>query len=145
MKFFSSISCALTLVLAIGCGGSDTPAPAEPTQPAAEQPTSSTEPTAEEPAVEAPTGGPTCAQEIALECAEGSIDGCLVQTDDGAALTAYHICVPEGETASQPCAQEIARQCDEGFVDACGLSPAAAATHICVAPPASPDTPVESP
>jgi hypothetical protein len=83
-----------------------------------------------------------CAQEIALECPDGMADGCARKGDDGAPLTAYHVCLPAEEQASQPCEQEIARECGEGLVDACLVDPPAAATHLCVkaavttAPPA---------
>lgn len=71
--------------------------------------------------------GPTsCEQEIALECAEGLVDGC------GSSLTTIHICVPADEQASQPCEQEIARECGDGLMDACLMSPPAAQTHVCV-------------
>ncbi len=79
-----------------------------------------------------------CAQEIALECAEGTTDGCGLIDESGTALTLAHICVQATETHSQPpCEQEIARVCEEGFIDACLLMPAAAATHVCVVQPES--------
>ena len=72
------------------------------------------------------SGGSSCDLEIALECAEGLVDGC------SAGLTSIHICLPADEKASQPCEQEIARECGEGLVDACLMSPPAAETHVCV-------------
>jgi len=68
----------------------------------------------------------SCEVELALECAEGLVDGCT------SSLTAVHICMPAEEKASQPCEQEIARECDDGLVDACLMDPPAAATHVCV-------------
>ena len=68
----------------------------------------------------------SCELEVALECAEGMVDGCA------SGLTSVHICMPSEEKASQPCEQEIARECGEGLVDACLMSPPAAETHICV-------------
>jgi hypothetical protein len=73
-----------------------------------------------------------CDQEIALECPDGMVDGCTRTSEDGAALTAYHVCLPAEEQASQPCEQEIARQCGEGLVDACLADPPAASTHVCI-------------
>ena len=76
----------------------------------------------------------SCDQELALECAEGMVDGC------SASLTAIHICMPAEEQASQPCEQEIARECGEGLTDACLMDPPAAATHVCVSSTASEPT-----
>jgi hypothetical protein len=74
-----------------------------------------------------------CAEEITLECAEGSVDGCGVTNEAGDTLTLSHICVPASETFAGPaCEQEIARECGEGLVDACGLSPALSTIHVCV-------------
>ena len=72
------------------------------------------------------SGDSSCEVEIALECAEGLVDGC------SSGLTSIHICLPADEKASQPCEQEIARECGEGLVDACLMSPPAAETHVCV-------------
>ncbi len=96
-------------------------------------------------------GAAPCEQEIALECPDGMSDGCSRQSDDGAPLTAYHVCVPaEEQAAQQPCEQEIARECGEGLTDACLLDPPAASSHLCVqatagvAPePAEPSEPTE--
>jgi hypothetical protein len=68
----------------------------------------------------------SCEVELALECAEGMVDGC------SSSLTAIHICMPSDQQASQPCEQEIARECGEGLVDACLMDPPAAQTHVCV-------------
>lgn len=68
----------------------------------------------------------SCDVELALECAEGMVDGC------SSSLTSVHICMPADEKASQPCEQEIARVCGDGLVDACLMDPPAAATHVCV-------------
>ena len=68
----------------------------------------------------------SCEVELALECAEGMVDGC------SSSLTAIHICMPSDQQASQPCEQEIARECGEGLVDACLMDPPAAETHVCV-------------
>ena len=127
---------AAFLLLSLGCAGSSTPGDTMPKEQIAEpgDPTN-----VEEPAVEHP-----CQQEIALVCAEGSVDGCTVQDEAGAYLTSMHICVPTGETASTPCEQEIARVCDAGFVDACGLPEPAAETHVCVATPSQSDESVSS-
>lgn len=114
---------ALTALL-LGCGE----------KPAPNTPTSSTDQTEPAPNTASSGGGVECDKEIALVCEEGQIDGCLVQTD-GASLTNYHICVPEGESVNQPCEREIARQCGEGFIDACLLTPPAAPTHVCVKTP----------
>ncbi len=72
------------------------------------------------------TAQTSCEAEIALECAEGMVDGC------SNSLTSVHICMPAEEQASQPCEQEIARECDEGLTDACLMDPPAAQTHVCV-------------
>ncbi len=79
----------------------------------------------------------SCSNEIALECADGMVDGC------GSQLTSVHICMPAEEKASQPCEQEIARECAEGLVDACLMDPPAAATHVCVSAATEPSTTVE--
>ena len=82
------------------------------------------------------TPSAACAEEIALECAEGAVDGCGVTNEAGDSLTLSHICVPASETfAATPCEQEIARECDDGLVDACSLSPAASTLHVCVTAP----------
>lgn len=82
----------------------------------------------------------SCSEEIAIECSEGSVDGCGVMSEEGASLTLSHICVPESETFAGPgCEQEVARVCEEGLVDACGLTPAASSLHVCVAAPAALD------
>jgi hypothetical protein len=75
----------------------------------------------------------SCENEVALQCADGMVDGCASQ------LTSVHICMPAEEQASQPCEQEIARQCAEGLVDACLMDPPAAATHVCVSAATEPD------
>jgi hypothetical protein len=62
---------ALLLVVVLGCGGKK-PAPAPP-------------PANPEPA----TAGVECAKEIALECPEGQIDGCLKTPVEGTT----HACV----------------------------------------------------
>ena len=72
-------------------------------------------------------GGTPCAQEIALECGAGMVDGCL----DG--KTTMHACVASDASAGPPCEQEIAQVCPDGQIDACLQTPASAATHICVA------------
>jgi hypothetical protein len=84
------------------------------------------------------SGQTSCETELALECADGMVDGCSSQ------LTSVHICMPAEEKASQPCEQEIARECAEGLVDACLMDPPAATTHVCVSAatePAAPDQP----
>jgi hypothetical protein len=91
-------------------------------------------------------GNVECAQEIALQCAEGSVDGCSITGESGETLTSYHICVPEGESlAGTPCENEIFRECPEGFTDACSLEPAAAAIHACVAAPVEDEPQTEEP
>jgi hypothetical protein len=77
----------------------------------------------------------SCEVELALECAEGMVDGCT------SSLTSVHICMPAEEKASQPCEQEIARECGEGLVDACLMDPPAAATHVCVSAATEPTEP----
>lgn len=77
----------------------------------------------------------SCDVELALECAEGMVDGC------SSSLTSVHICMPAEEKASQPCEQEIARECGEGLVDACLMDPPAAATHVCVSAATEPTEP----
>jgi hypothetical protein len=78
-------------------------------------------------------GAAPCDQEVALECPDGMSDGCSRQSEDGAPLTAYHVCVPaEEQAAGQPCEQEIARECGEGLTDACLLDPPVASSHLCV-------------
>jgi hypothetical protein len=79
------------------------------------------------------SGPSSCEQEIALECAEGLVDGCA------SGLTSVHICMPADEKASQPCEQEIARECGEGLVDACLMDPPAAQTHVCVSAATEPE------
>jgi hypothetical protein len=68
-----------------------------------------------------------CTQEVARVCPAGTVDGCL-----GAAPTNVHVCALEDATPALPCANEVARVCPDGFVDACGLTPPAAASHVCV-------------
>ena len=83
------------------------------------------------------TDNSSCDLEIALECAEGLVDGC------SSGLTSIHICLPADEKASQPCEQEIARECGEGLIDACLMSPPAAETHVCVSAATSEPEPSE--
>jgi len=71
-------------------------------------------------------GAVPCAREIALQCAEGLIDGCLRE------LTTVHACVPEDAAAGPPCEQELALVCPEGMIDACLVTPAAADHHVCI-------------
>jgi hypothetical protein len=87
-----------------------------------------------------------CAEEIAFECAEGTVDGCGVTNEAGDTLTLSHICVPASETFAGPdCEQEIARECGEGLVDACSLSPAVSTIHVCVPEMAAAEVEVEEP
>lgn len=113
----------------VGCGGGGEE-PAGDVSSGSEEPVSPSEPVA------SPQGGGVpCEQEIARVCGDGMRDGCLVQDENGAPLTSYHVCIPETETSrSQPCEQEIMRECGDGLVDACTLTPPAAPTHICVSP-----------
>ena len=77
--------------------------------------------------VSSPTGaGPSCEQEIALECANGMVDGCV----DG--KTTIHVCVAADAAAGPPCEQELALECPADQIDACLMTPAAAQNHICV-------------
>lgn len=111
----------LPVVLLVACGAS---APSNTTPAGASAPIATADPT--------PSSAPTpqlsgCAQEIALSCEEGFVDGCL------SGLTLEHVCVLEGDTDKTPCAQEIARVCPEGAMDACLRQPAVAETHLCIA------------
>ena len=67
-----------------------------------------------------------CELEIALQCANGMIDGCL----EG--KTTVHACVAADAAMGPPCAQEIALECPDGQIDACLQTPASAENHICV-------------
>ena len=78
------------------------------------------------PAGDTAQGGVPCAQEIALQCANGMTDGCL----DG--KTSVHACIAADAAMGPPCAQEIALECPEGQIDACLQTPASAENHICV-------------
>lgn len=83
------------------------------------------------------TGLQQCSQEVALTCAAGFIDGCLVENPQSPSgmLTTRHVCVAEDERNDIPCVQEIARQCPPGQIDACMVTPAAAEFHVCVVAP----------
>ena len=98
-----------SLLLAAGC--SSKPAPAQPKEP---------EPTPDVVADDA------CAKEIALECADGMVDGCTNNT------TTHHACVASDAKAGPPCEQEIALECADGQIDACLVTPAKAAAHVCI-------------
>jgi hypothetical protein len=117
---------------AASAGGRDPAAPADPNAPAASPP--GVDPNASVGPPAAAAAG-DCAREIALSCASGQKDGCLLRDGAGAPLTSYHICVAEAKASGMPCAQEIARVCAAGTVDACLLRPAASSQHICVVAP----------
>lgn len=124
-----TLALAALLALTVGCTGSDT---ARDTTPKADLTQTDDELDSVEPATT------DCSQEVALECAEGSVDGCGIRSESGESLTLYHVCIPEAEQSkSTACELEILRECAEGFVDACTVDPPAASTHICVAAPAS--------
>ncbi len=77
-------------------------------------------------AVASPSGsGPSCAQDLALVCADG-VDGCVGNR------TTVHVCVAATATAGPSCSQEIALECPDGETDGCLLSPAVSTAHICV-------------
>lgn len=123
------ILCSVLIAFAAACGGSDTGGDTNNTKKIEID---------KEKEVSEETPSSACAEEIALECAEGSVDGCGVTNEAGDSLTLSHICVPASETfAATPCEQEIARVCEDGLVDACSLTPAASALHVCVAAPAA--------
>lgn len=67
-----------------------------------------------------------CSLEIARECSDGLLDGCL------AGKTLEHVCIAPDAEDAPPCEQEIQRECPEGQIDACASDPPLARTHLCV-------------
>jgi hypothetical protein len=76
-----------------------------------------------------------CEMEIALECSDGFVDGCLLKhpSEQSKPLTSHHVCVARAEAkGGPPCAQDIARECPQGQRDACLVTPRLSDLHICV-------------
>lgn len=138
----------VTLVALTACASKTPSAPVSPADEAPMPPSAPVSPADEppmppfadqmpvdKPIEEAPAAKPlrnSCADEIAIVCDEGFVDGCGLRNVQGQSLTLNHVCVAAEAKPGPPCAQELAADCAEGFEDACMTSPPLSFGHVCV-------------
>jgi len=131
---------SLALVVPIvGCGGAQsTNGETEPDEPYtgsidADDSVSSDDP--DQAASTGEGGAMGCEMEVALECGDGLVDGCLVEhpEDPSRLLTTVHVCVVEGENYGPGCEMEVALECAmNGAKDACLMETPPSDVHVCV-------------